>query len=58
MSTSVTATTQPSPYVPPAGAAPSQAVQDQKTSDLTQLAVQADRTAKAQGTGVTLDILA
>jgi hypothetical protein len=44
--------------VPPAGSNPSQAAQDQKSSDLTQLAVQADRAAKAQGTGVTLDILA
>ena len=56
MSASVTTTTQPSPYVPPVGAAPPKPTQDQ--NDLTQLAVQADRAAKAQETGVHLDILA
>ena len=56
MSTSVTATTQPSPYVPPAGANPAQtnAAQDQQADDKTQ----AVKAAKAQGTGVSLDILA
>ena len=60
MSASVTATTQPAPYVPPAGSNPVQsaAVLDQKANDLTQLAVQADRAAKGEGTGATLDILA
>jgi hypothetical protein len=56
MSTSVTATTQPSPYVPPAGSNPAQtaSARDQQATDTTQ----AVKAAKAQGTGVSLDILA
>ena len=56
MSTSVSATTQPSPYVPPAGANPVQttAARDQQADDKTQ----AVKAARAQDTGVTLDIMA
>ena len=60
MSTSIAATTQPSPYIPPIGSNPAQAAaaRDQQGPDNAQLADQAARAAQAKATGVTLDILA
>jgi len=60
MSTSIAASSQPSPYVPPIGPNPAQtaAVRDQQGQDNAQLADQAARAAQAKSTGVTLDILA
>ena len=60
MSSSVAATTQPSPYIAPAGQTTprAQSAADQAGSDLNNLAAETAKAAKEQGTGVHLDVTA